>query len=222
MECIKFAKIDFIKSLPQVKIMPLFLVIALIMGAKIEGVMFPVIYVAFGALIMVTLPYITEAMSEQGFFALLPARVGSRTRGRYLYGVLYLLIACIVGALIAYVTALFNKEDLSHFFLYSIITFSIVIVVNDIQFIIFSLLKVKNVQVLSVIRMVIPFVLFFGANGIMEEVGSNPDAMMAWMVQWLDRIQNNLAGTALITLGVSILITILFCEICVLKEKQSS
>lgn len=218
MDCIKFAKIDFMKTLSQMKIMVIFLVIAFFFGAKVDGYYWPVIYLGFGGILMATTPFFNEILAERGFFILLPAKAGSRMRGRYLFGTGFILACCMCGAIIAGLASLYTKVMLQYFVPIILIIFSAVLVCNSIQFLIFTFLNVKNAQVLSLIRMVIPFVVFFVGNGISEEIINNPEHMattLAYMVQY---IEQNIAIVSLVFFVGSILITILCCEISAWRE----
>lgn len=220
MDCIKFAKIDFMKTLLQMKLMLIFVVIAFFLSAKVDGYYWAVIYLAFGGILMATTPFFEEIIAERGFFILLPAKAGSRMRGRYLFGTGFMFVCCMCGAVVAGFTSLYKKDTMQHFVPVMLIIFSIVLVCNSIQFLIFAFLNVKNAQVLSLIRMVIPFILFFIGNSISDQIIGNPEDMVVVLARMVQYIEQNIIIASLAFFVGSILITILCCEISVWREVQ--
>lgn len=215
MDSIKFAKIDFMKTMEQSKLVPLFILISAFFG-KNMGYMWPVLYLAFGGMIFVTTPFFSEMVSEAGFFSMLPAKVGSKTRGRYLYAAGYLFLCTLSGFIVSMALVfLFNEEGaITELADISILFFAVVVIFNSIQFLILTFLKIKNAQVMGIIRMLIPFTLFFGIGGIMDSLQIESGDVILLFHQW------NKSVISLAAIGAAFVLTLICCELSVQKEKH--
>lgn len=185
-----------------------------------DGGYWSLLYVAFGGTLMVTTPFFEEMLSERGFFVLLPVKVGSRIRGRYLFGVVYLLLCCIFGAMISGGIFLYKNIVPEDFIQVSILICCTVIVCNDIQFLIFSFLNIKNAQVLSIIRMMIPFLIFFVGNWIMETVSIEQTEVINIVSKLYNFFVENITVATCLMILISMVITLLSCEISVWHETR--
>lgn len=220
MDCIKFAKIDFRKTLSQMKVMAIFMAGAFLCGVWAEERYWSVIYLAFGGILMTTTPFFDEMLTERGFFILLPAKAESRMRGRYLFGSIFIFACCVYGAMVEWIVSLYKKSVLPHFIPIILMIFSSVLICNSIQFLVFTFLNVKNAQVLSLIRMIIPFVVFFIGNAISNQAIHNPKEMVYVFTDFFQYTEQHIIFMAFVFLGVSMLITILCCEICAWREAK--
>lgn len=128
------------------------------------------LYMQFAGLVCVTMPF----FSQTGFLMNLPARQEERVLGRYLYGLLLMLAVSAAGILSVAIRAFVKKDvALSELMPVAGMMIGIGLVFMAVQFLTMYLLRIRNQQMLSIIRMVPAFVFLFGsdtlADAIMEE-----------------------------------------------------
>lgn len=208
MESFKFAKVDFQMSKGQLKLMYLFLIIGAFMGYKADSPVFMISYVAFGAMVIASTPFFYEMTSQKGFYSLLPAKAQSRAIGRMLFGVLYTAIWVLISAPIMIIITLFTHKSVDYFAEMVIVILSIAIFGEALQTLILSLVKVKNAQVMSIIRMIIPFALFFGGSFFMEKVEEGKD------MEFLERMVAYILGHTMEAASILLAVVLLFTIIC--------
>lgn len=171
----KFAKIDFIKVSSQSKIMIIFPVIAFFIAMSAKMPIWAIGYMVFAGMILSTTPFFYEKLSYNGFFNLLPAKAADRMYGRYLYGTLFILGSLILGNALVGAIALINGEIPEYWAEMTVLMLSAGLIFNSAQFLILSIIKVKNAQILSIIRMVIPFAVFFALSAVVDKISDKSE-----------------------------------------------
>ncbi len=170
-------------------------------------------YMQFAGLVCATMPFFTGG----GFLANLPVRQEERVCGRYLYGTLLMLLTAIVGGITMALRALIRGDVVLDDSTWPVIAvlLGIALVFMAAQFLIMYLFDIKNMQVLSLLRMVPAFVFFFGANGIAEEIetgtGGAP-AVIAWGLEHPE-------AASLAVLGIGCLAVVVCAVISCVRER---
>lgn len=173
MRTIKCVKLDFMKSTSLVKFMGLFLVIAgaITFFAADTTPSFGALYMIFGALCVCSNNFFATGGAEISTLVL-PVTAGNRVFGRYLYGVLLLTLCAAAGLAFCVLTMVLRKvpmeKQLAEVAL-TLLYLGVGYIVLALQFLFLYLTRMKNAQILSLVRMIPAFVMFFGMNAIVEE-----------------------------------------------------
>lgn len=98
MRAVNYMKIDYILTKQQMRIMPLMVLVALLLGRTTEdvGVMMGCSYMIFVSTIFATAPFGSCHRKNTGFLLMLPATVTERVLGRFLYGLSFLAMSALV------------------------------------------------------------------------------------------------------------------------------
>lgn len=105
MRAFYFTKIDFIKTKPQLIMVPfIMLIIGMIMlrgssGRSNFDVLVVFCYMLFIAIVFSTAPFGECRRKDEGFLMLLPAGTRDRVVGRFLYGISLQMIAVVIGTI---------------------------------------------------------------------------------------------------------------------------
>ena len=209
MESLKFAKMDFMKMKSQGKLMLLFVAIAAFLSIKMDTPIWGLLYIVFGAMIMSSIPAFSDTVSENGFIRLLPAHAESRIYGRYLFEVIYIFASSIIGLLVAAGYIIINHEIPDYILEIFIAVLGAALFMNAIQFLILSLMTTKNPQILSIVRMVIPFVMFFGGSAVLGNLSEGSAESFGMMENVVKYAMSHLTITSLFVLLVALLMTLL-------------
>jgi len=223
METIKFAKIDWLKTKSQAKIMILYILIATVMGIYMDWSLWSLYFIAFGATILSTTPYFIDTTSSIVFINLLPAKVSSRVYGRYLFGLLFNIVTILAGELSVLGNYLFTKKVPAYLFESTLVIIAVSLLFNAFQFLMFSFIKVKNQQLLTLIRMIPPFIMFFGGNYVMNLFMNNPEKGAQMISEIYRYCMNNRLPLSIALLLIAILINVLFANITgiILQRRES-
>lgn len=207
----KFSKIDWRRCKSQNKLMFLFAAIAVILSVQNEMPAWTLLYLAFGSVILSTIPFTMETNANVGFLNMLPAKNSSRIIGRYLYSIMLLLLGISIGVVSVFLYYIVKGEMLTSILEISCIVFALSLIVNCIQYVVFYLLgNVKNNQVMTILRIVPGFFVFFGGSYIMEYMQSHAmdgTNLLLWFMENLPLIVALLLVVSVIVLVVSIWIS---------------
>lgn len=209
MESLKFAKMDFMRIKGQSKMMILFLVLATFLSIKMQTPLWGLLYVVFGAMIMSSNPFFSDTIVENGFIRLLPAHAGSRVYGRYLYGSAYIFTFSLSGLLVVGINIMIQHEIPDYLLEIYLIVLGVSLFMNAIQFLILSFMTTKNPQILSLIRMIVPFVLFFGGSWFAGEVSEGSAETFGFLQNVIEYAITHLLITSALILLVGVLSTVL-------------
>ncbi len=173
MRTVKCVKLDFMKSTGLVKFMGVFLVIAGMISffATDATPSFGSLYMIFGALCVCANNFFVTGGAEISTLVL-PVTAGNRVFGRYLYGALLLTICAAVGLACCLSTMAFRNFPAERQMMEIALTLlylGVGYIVMALQFLFLYLTRMKNAQILSLVRMILAFVMFFGMNAIVEE-----------------------------------------------------
>lgn len=98
MRAVNYMKIDYILTKQQMRIMPLMVLVALLLGRTMEdaGIMMGCSYMIFVSTIFATAPFGSCHRKNTGFLLMLPATVAERVAGRFLYGLSFLVMTAVI------------------------------------------------------------------------------------------------------------------------------
>lgn len=197
MEALKYLKVDYIITKTQVKIALLFSFIALLMIASGGSILTGASYACFGGLIFSTTPFLLEQRSYCGFTNMLPASILSRVIGRYLYGVGFMLFGMIPTILCYVIMYLKNMEELKSGRYICLLALAVGIFCMSIQYLIlYCLGNINNTTVMSLLRVVPGFIIFFSAVRIEGEMKDS--------INLMNQFLENIALISVVAILVSI------------------
>lgn len=112
MRAINYMKIDYMLTKQQMRILPLVLIVAVLVGRSMGDVwlMYTCSYLLFIGTIFSTTPFGSCQRKNTGFLLMLPATVTQRVLGRFLFGVSYVAIAVLLCAAAMGAFSLFGFE----------------------------------------------------------------------------------------------------------------
>lgn len=111
-----------------------------------------------------------------------------------------------------------TKEVPEYLLEVSLILLGVGLLFNSLQFLALSLTKIKNAQVLSLLRMALPFAVFFGGNALAEIFGGKlevPEESIGNVVQF---VMSHFTQLSWMVLGVGVLVTLLCSVISAAHE----
>ena len=210
MKALQFCKVDMIRSRSQLRILLVFAVFAFFISRGTSmGSLFGVVYMVFGAIIFSAQPFNIEQVEESGFINMLPGTKRDRVAGRFLFSLALLTFAILVGAIIAVVmrhqAGVFGENYIN---LFAGIA-AIGLTVSSLQNILFYAIgKGKSQQMMSIIRMVPGFAVFFIGMTIIEKVQGNSGVFYAkWIMAHANVFFTSILGIAVILFAAGIFIS---------------
>ena len=178
MRIIKFAKLDILKLKRNwILLLFPFVSLAFLHSNQLMGVPVGVVaYAAFAGIVAATTPFEVDRREESGFIRNLPSKPGEGTLGRFFFG--FLMMVWMLGVeMVTFAVASFFIKDVVFFSplafkIYACI-FGAALVFSGLQTCVFALLRLKNMQAQSIIRLVVPFLFFFGASTLLVDTDIN-------------------------------------------------
>lgn len=217
MKSIKFTKIDFIMSRSQFKLLIIFILISLFIIVQSNDTMFIITYLNFGTLIISITPFTLESTAYCGFTNLLPAKVGDRVTGRYLYFLFLTGIINIIGTLMIVFFDSYYLTGNNLFIYFIIIAFNIII--GSLQFLLFYVVgQFKSQQVMSLVRMVPGFLFFFIMSGFSNKVTDNPELMTSLLKNIVESL--NMIAYVSIAIAFFVFLLCIFLSTSICKKKD--
>lgn len=180
MRTMKCMKLDFTKSMGMVKFLAFFLLVA---GAAVAfsadaTPSFAALYMIFGVICVCSNNFFQTGSAEISTLVL-PVTAANRVFGRYLYGIIFVTVSALAGFLITMVTMILRKypadaqtAEVALIMAYLGVGYMVV----AFQFAFLYLTRMKNAQILSLVRMVPAFVMFFGLNALTDKIRENADS----------------------------------------------
>ena len=172
MRVLKFAHLDYLKTSRLNYMLLLFPILAAVMLlASADGsALFAVGYCLFAGIVLAAFPYNLTSESERGFLQMLPAKPGEAVLGHFLYGLCMVLAAFAVG-MVAVVICHFvqpsleilrvDGADISG--LYPALI-GVALLFTGLQSLLMTALRLENIHLAQILRIVPAFVFFFGFN----------------------------------------------------------
>lgn len=177
MRAIHFMKIDYVLTRRQMYFMPVFFVLAWVVGKGVtEGAMSLLVmcsYTFFVASIFSTAPFGYCTGKNRGFLLLLPATVKERVAGRFLYGLSFVALLGVLCAALWGVYAMMGYELPLWTVALALCELAVGILMMALEFLFFYLFGEgkENWQYLSNIVRVVPgMVMFFAINAFVGEI----------------------------------------------------
>lgn len=219
MEIIKFMKLDLRKILQQYKLLVLLAIVAIVVTVAGDMGNWGLLYMGFAGVIMATGPLFADKATERGFYNLLPAHDGSRMRGRFLAGTVFVGITSLIGLVIAVVCNMIQgrpQQNVIEGFLY---VWAAGVIFNSIQYVILSLMKSKNPQILGLVRIIPGFIMFFGGSYLQSLSDEADQNVLIALTEVIEYVINHLMLCAWMLMGSALVLTVILTEIAVRKER---
>lgn len=219
MKIINMLKIDLRRTRPQLMLFLLFIAIGGLLSFTTGDGSFGIVYLCFVAVILSTMPFPVQEKANVGFLNMLPATTRQRVMGRYLYGILLLMVGLVCGIVILIVAkvAQHNQTPYQMLIVCAMLGFSFFTI--GVQYtLLYALGNVRSKQVLSFVRMIPGFILFFGAMGIVNGItsGETIDEVGQLLVR-----NERMIGLSILTAGVITLLIFIEISVKIVKAKDS-
>ncbi len=183
MRILKFAHLDYLKTSRMNNMLLLFPILAaVVLLASADGsALFAVGYCLFAGIVLAAFPYNLTSESERGFLQMLPARPGEAVLGHFLYGLCMVLVSFAVGMLAVVICHLVRPAltilrvdgtDVSGLYLALI---GVALLFTGLQSLLMTALRLENIHLAQIIRIVPAFVFFFGFNKGLDMTEAMPD-----------------------------------------------
>lgn len=219
MEIIKFMKLDLRKILQQYKLLVLLAFVAIIGTVAGDMGNWGLLYMGFAGVIMATAPLFADKTAERGFYNLLPAHDGSRMRGRFLAGTIFVGLTSLIGLVISVVSNLIQGNSQQNVIESFLFVWAAGIIFNSIQYVILALMKSKNPQILGLVRIIPGFIMFFGGSYLQSVSNEDNQNVLTVLTEVLGYVMNHLMLCAGMLMGSALVLTVILAEIAVRKEK---
>lgn len=185
----KFAKYDYCIFKSQVRMLVVFLALAVYLACITDkGYAFGMLYGGFGAIVFVTTPFYYEQSltGTRGFIGLLPGTNGQRVQGRFLFGNLIIMAYMTLNFLLMAAVSFLRKEVFPYMTEIYVLVMAITCIFNALQFTLMYFIELKPGQgqtYASLLRMVIPFAMFFGIPVLSDRLSSDQIRVLSdiWM-----------------------------------------
>lgn len=220
MEIIKFAKLDFRRVKSQFKILFILFAISIFLACRLQAGIWSLMYMCFAGLLLSTTPFFLELTNQRGFFNLLPAKAASRAWGRYLFGTIYIAMLFAVGMVTVLINMLIMKKEVAYLTETAIAILAVSVLLNSLQYLFLSFSTIKNVQLLSLLRMLPPFLMFFGGNMVIEYINENQADALDKVSRTIRYVVEHRTGMAFFFLAVSLIVTLLAGSLAAWHEKK--
>lgn len=218
MKTFKCIKLDMLKSKSIFKFLPFFLLICLVttLASNNAPACWGILYLVFGGLIIVSNPFFAMSNISEVFTNMLPASVADRVFGRYLFGVTVMVVSALLGVASEFFRMMVKGEiSMKGIWVFTAVFLGAALIVMAVEFLVLYFVTIRNAQILSIVRMVPAFVLFFGASALMDAGAA--EGGPGGMLQWITR---NMTVLSLGILAAGMLFTLLCAVISWLHEKS--
>lgn len=213
MKVLKCVKTDFRMMKNNAYMFDIFFALGLFLSFTKETLIpWAYLYMLFVGLVFVTMPFFVQTR----FIAVLPADHVHRVFGRYLYGSLMILLCSLAGMLSGSVSMLirgrtewYSRPEM--FFL----ILGVGLAVMALEFLATYLLKIKNPQLMSIVRLVPGFAVIFGGSSFMNALQQQehvPD-FLRWCLA-------NTLLVSLLVLAAGVLVVLACAAVCCAHEKK--
>lgn len=219
MRTLKCIKLDFMKSGSVFKMFILFAAV-FILASSVMGDLPPgwgMLYLVFCGIIGTSTPFNVSLNASSVFTDILPASVENRVYGRFLFGAIVIFLAVALGIVCDILRMLLEGNVTWGSAVLPGIYAGIGLFMVALQYLVQYLFCIKNAQVLSLVRMVPGFIMFFGGNALMGEIMKEDPARLPGMIKWL---ASNLNIFAAAVLAAGVIITVICAVVCCAHEKK--
>ncbi|MCH5263740.1 MAG: ABC-2 transporter permease [Lachnospiraceae bacterium] len=225
MKAIHFTKIDFIKTKQQMWFAPIIMLIVTVImvingssGERAYNAATLFFYPVFIAIVFSTIPFGACRREDAGFMLMLPATTRDRVVGRFLYGIIMLLLAAAIGeiCIAGYMVLGYRLRPMDLFV--CLIGFSVALLLVVVEYVFLYLFgENQGPQMLSLVRMIPGMCYFFVGLNISSKLMEEPGAVADAVATLIDHLMSiSIAGVA-----VSIIVLVAAIELCVrVTEKK--
>jgi len=219
MRVLHFTKIDYILTRKQMYIVPLFFILAAIVGRGMESgdlsILIACTYMMFVASVFSTSPFGYCVGKNKGFLLLLPATVRERVAGRFLYGLSFIGMLALLCGILAGVYRLLGFEFSVLVLPVFLLELAIGIAITSVEFLIFYLFgegKENWQYLIGIVRVAPGMALFFIGSYF---IGKLPDMEALGLGMDLEALAGRLIRIGVAALAAALLLTVVLAEICV-------
>lgn len=215
MRSLKFAKVDYMRTRRQVRLILFIIAISLFFahGKNEGGYLAGMLYLVFIGNVFCNALFASYSIQGTGFVLLLPGDIRHRIRGRFLFGISYITTTGVIYWLLCILTGIRQLLSVQGNFLCLVILL-FGIMVSDLEFTAFYLVgETKGQMTLSLLRVLPPLCFFFISFSLInhmtdvEEAGS----MMLNALYW---INDHMALCAAFLLGLVVVVTCACIKLC--------
>lgn len=222
MRSLKFAKVDYMTTRKQIKLMLFIIAIALVFahGKNDGSYLAGMLYLVFIGNVFCNALFVSYSTQGSGFVLLLPGDIKHRICGRFLFGISYISVTGMIYLLLCVLTGIKQVLSVQGIFLCMVLLFA-GLIINDMEYAAFYIVgETKGQITLSLLRVLPPlcfyFISFYFINHVMdvEEAGS----VMLNVLYW---ISDHMALCAALLFGLMVVVTFACIRLCtVVTEKR--
>lgn len=218
MRTLKCVKLDFLKSKSICKFLVFFMALCTVICVVEKDVppAWGSLYMVFGGLIVVATPFFVMSNISEIFTSMLPATIGNRVYGRYLFGTAVMAVSAVLGLLAGlFQIAVTGAGTPGGICILAAISLGIGLIIMDLEFLVLYFVEIKNAQILSIIRMVPGFALFFGGNALVNALMEEKE--VEGLLRWLT---GHMTQITFATLAVGVAVTVVCAVVSCIHEKM--
>lgn len=218
MRALYYTKIDYMLTRKQLRIVPLFFLLALLMGKSASvGEMTLLVacsYIIFIASIFSSAPFAYSGGKNRGFLLLFPATVKDRVAGRFLYSLSFVGLLGLCCVAIFGICGMMGVAIPRWTIGAGLCELAIGVVLVTLQNLFFYLLGEgkDNWQYLNnLVRTVPGMVMFFGTS---YAAGAVQDAVAAGTLPELETLSEMLMRAGVLSMAAALLLTVIAAAVC--------
>lgn len=217
MKALHFMKIDYMLTRKNMYIVPLFFVLALIVGTGVGGgeasLLIACSYMVFVSSVFSTAPFGYCAGKNRGFLLLLPATVKDRVAGRFLYGLSFVALLGLMCGVFMGVYKLMGYAVTRWMLAVALCELAVSVVIMALEFLFFYLFgegKGNWQYPSNIVRVAPGMAVFFAMSYLVDELGDASD-----MGASLEMVSAKLIQAGVLAVAVSLLLTVAVGAACV-------
>lgn len=218
MRALYYTKIDYMLTRKQMRILPFFFLLALLMGRSTGvgelNLLVASSYVVFIASIFATAPFSYSGGKNRGFLLLFPATVTDRVAGRFLYGLSFVGMLGLFCAALLGICKMTGMEVSRWTIAAGLCELAIGIVLVTLQNLFFYLFGEgkDNWQYLNnIVRTAPGMAMFFATSALVGEV---QDAAAASTLPDLETLSGKMMQAGVVSVAAALLLTVIAAVVC--------
>ena len=215
MRSLKFAKVEYMTTRKQIKLMLFIIAIALVFahGKNDGSYLAGMLYLVFIGNVFCNALFASYSTQGAGFVLLLPGDIKHRICGRFLFGISYISVTGMIYLLLCVVTGIRQVLSVQGIFLCLVLLFT-GLIINDLEYTAFYIVgETKGQMTLSLLRVLPPLCFYFISFSLInhmtdvEEAGSMALRVLYW-------IHDNMAFCAAFLFGLLVVVTSACIRLC--------
>lgn len=218
MRALYYTKIDYMLTRKQLRIVPVFFLLALLIGRSAKAgdmtLLVACSYILFIASIFSTAPFSYSGGKNRGFLLMFPATVTDRVAGRFLYGLSFVGLLGLCCVAVFGICGMMGVAIPRWTIGAGLCELAIGIVLVTLQFLFFYLFGEgkDNWQYLNnLVRTVPGMTMFFGTSYAAGEV---QDAIAAGTLPDLETVTGMMMQAGVLSMAAALLLTVIAAAVC--------